>query len=69
MTFSPHKGMDLAKICIGQMVYWGLFESVRLSANIPGSCKSAVHSGISLGFQLIIQLYQSSEAGFPYDPF
>ena len=25
MTLSPHKGMDLAKMCISKMVYWFSF--------------------------------------------
>ena len=27
MTFSPHKGMDLAKICVRKMVYWTTEQS------------------------------------------
>ena len=29
MTFSFHKGMDLAKICISKMVYWTNHTGVR----------------------------------------
>ena len=31
MTFSPHKGMDLAKICISKMVNWYSNGSSRLN--------------------------------------
>ena len=31
MTFSPHKGMDLAKICISKMVYYTSLKQVSYS--------------------------------------
>ena len=38
MTFSPHKGMDLAKICISKMVYCITSLESILVLNVLHTC-------------------------------